>query len=225
MTFRRSVLRLRPIWLLVFLGLLLLGNGWNMAREKRSGRQRQPPFRDGDVVFQGSMAGQGAAIAQATRSPYTHCGIVFLEKGAPVVWEAVGPVKRTPWKEFVRRGAGGHYVVKRLSAPLDAPRIDALKERGGALMGRPYDIHFQPDDERIYCSELVQKMYRAAGIAVGREDRFCDMDLEAPIARELLVERFERKVPCESMVITPAALFRSPMLFTVDSVGVPPPIP
>ncbi|MBK8341036.1 MAG: hypothetical protein IPK99_14025 [Flavobacteriales bacterium] len=171
------------------------------------------------------MGGQGAAIAQATHSPYTHCGIVFMESGEPMVWEAVGPVKRTPWKEFMHHGQGDHYVVKRPRAPITPAEVAELKEAGSVMMGRPYDIHFQMDDERIYCSELVYKMYTAAGRTVGTLERFCDMDLEAPIAHEALVERFGGAVPCDSKVITPAALFRAAELVTVDSVGAPPRIP
>lgn len=225
MIFRTVFQCLRPLWLLCFCTLLVIGTGWRTTQEKKSGSSAAPAFRDGDIVFQGNMGGQGAAIAQATRSPYTHCGIVFIENGAPVVWEAVGPVKRTSWKEFVRHGTGGHYVVKRLKEPPDARRIDALKRSGEAMMGRPYDIWFQPDDERIYCSELVWKMYRDAGMVVAADERFCDMHLDAPIARTVLVERFGSRVPCESRVVTPAALFRSTLLLTIDSVGAPPAIP
>jgi hypothetical protein len=138
-----------------------------------------------------------------------------------VVWEAVGPVKRTPWREFVRQGEGGHYVVKRLSKPADAASLSTAMRTGEAMMGRPYDTHFQMDDATIYCSELVYKMYRAGGIEVGALERFCDMDLDAPIAHRVLVERFGSDIPCDSQVITPASLFRSPLLITVDSVGAP----
>ena len=78
------------------------------------------------------------------------------------------------------------------------------------------------DDASIYCSELVYKMYRAGGMEVGALERFCDMDLEAPIAHRVLVERFGDNVPCDAEVITPVSLFRSPLLITVDSVGAPP---
>jgi predicted outer membrane repeat protein len=38
-------------------------------------------LRDGDIVFTGSKAGQGAAISAATGSPITHCGVVFRKEG------------------------------------------------------------------------------------------------------------------------------------------------
>ena len=222
MDLHRALFRLRPLLLFCFFGLLLFGTAWSSAQVKKLTSSAPTDLRNGDIVFQSSMAGQGLAIAQATRSPYTHCGIVFIENGRPIVWEAVGPVKRTPWKEFVKHGDGGHYVVKRLREPLDPARMAVIVEAGESMMGRPYDIHFQMDDGNIYCSELVYKMYRATEIEVGDLERFCDMDLEAPIAHQVLVERFGDKVPCDAPVITPASLFRSPLLITVDSVGAPP---
>ena len=215
--------RLRPLWFLSFVVIIVTSTAWNSAQEKKS--RNAVTFHDGDIVFQSNMAGQGAAIAQATRSPYTHCGIVFIEDGAPVVWEAVGPVKRTPWKEFVRHGSGGHYVVKRMTAALNAQLIDAMKRKGEAMMGLPYDIHFQMDDTTVYCSELVYKMYATIGIEAGTLEDFCSMHLDAPIAHAVLVDRFGGDVPCGSQVITPASLFRWPLLHTVDSIGAPPAIP
>ena len=221
MEYRSDLPWVRFLPAIAFFAFLYAGTTWVSAQGKRT----RNALQDGDVVFQGNMGGQGAAIAQATRSPYTHCGIVFLENGVPMVWEAVGPVKRTPWKEFVHHGQGDHYVVKRPREAVTISEVAEMKKAGMAIMGRPYDIHFQMDDERIYCSELVYKMYTAVGRRIGALERFCDMDLEAPIAHEALVERFGGAVPCDAKVITPAALFRAAELVTVDSVGAPPRIP
>lgn len=183
-----------------------------------------PALQDGDIVFQCTDGPQCEAIAQATRSPYTHCGIVFLQQGTPYVWEAVGPVRKVPYTEWVHHGLNDHVVVKRLrdTAPLQGEHLLAMKAEGEREMGRPYDIYFDMDDERIYCSELVQKIYqRGAGIEVGEVERFRDMDLTGEAARHILDERFGTAIPADRQVVTPAALFRSPLLVTVDSVGAP----
>ncbi|HEX2617884.1 MAG TPA: YiiX/YebB-like N1pC/P60 family cysteine hydrolase [Flavobacteriales bacterium] len=183
-----------------------------------------PALQDGDIVFQCTNGPQCEAIAQATRSPYTHCGIVFLQDGKPFVWEAVGPVRKVPYPEWVRHGVKGHVVVKRLrdTALLDQARVEAMKAEGEREMGRPYDIYFDMDDERIYCSELVQKVYeRGAGLHIGAVERFRDMDLTGEAARHILDARFGTAIPADREVVTPAALFRSPLLLTVDSVGSP----
>jgi hypothetical protein len=187
-----------------------------------------PELRDGDIVFQYSGSMQCPAIAQATHSPYTHCGIVFLEKGTPVVWEAVGPVRKVPMSEWVHHGVGGHYVVKRLkdTTPLTSAHVASMKAEGEREMGRPYDIYFSLDEENIYCSELVWKIYtRGAELEVGRLERFGDMDFTGNEARRVLRDRFGEAFPADQQVISPASLFRSSLLVTIDSVGAPPPIP
>lgn len=80
-----------------------------------------PALQDGDIVFQCTDGPQCEAIAQATRSPYTHCGIVFLQDGAPFVWEAVGPVRKLPYADWVRHGLGGHVVVSASAIPRCSP--------------------------------------------------------------------------------------------------------
>ena len=46
--------------------------------------------RDGDVIFQTSRSSQSQAIQLATKSPYSHMGIVYVGEGAEaLVFEAV----------------------------------------------------------------------------------------------------------------------------------------
>lgn len=191
----------------------------------RSKRTDHSALQDGDIVFQYSGSVQCPAIAQATHSPFTHCGIVFIEQDRPMVWEAVGPVKRTPYEEWVRHGVNGFTVVRRLKdrSVLTPANLAAMRAEGEREMGRPYDIHFNMDDERIYCSELVWKIFhRGAHLDVGRVERFGDMDFTGPDARRVLKDRFGDHFPADQEVITPAALYASPLLMTVDSMGAPP---
>ncbi|HZF99362.1 MAG TPA: YiiX/YebB-like N1pC/P60 family cysteine hydrolase, partial [Chitinophagales bacterium] len=67
-------------------------------------------LRDGDIVFNTSNSTQSRAIQYATKSSYSHCGIVFFENGKPFVYEAVQPVSKTPLSEWTTN----HYVAKRL---------------------------------------------------------------------------------------------------------------
>ncbi|TAD92964.1 MAG: peptidoglycan peptidase, partial [Bacteroidetes bacterium] len=85
------------------------------TRPKVQVKERKIPIQNGDIIFQISLSGQGKAIALATKSAYTHCGIVFeQEKGKFAVLEAIQPVTITPLKDWIARGDKGHYVLKRL---------------------------------------------------------------------------------------------------------------
>ncbi len=40
-------------------------------------------LRNGDIIFQTSRSGQSLPIQLATRSPWSHCGIVYVKDGKP----------------------------------------------------------------------------------------------------------------------------------------------
>ncbi len=121
-----------------------------------------PAVRDGDLIFQTSRSSQSVAIQRATGSPYSHMGLVFVRDGTPYVFEAVATVRFTPLDRWIARGAGQHFVVKRLrnaDTVLDAAGISRLRTAALRFAGRPYDLTFEWSDDRIYCSELVWKAY------------------------------------------------------------------
>jgi len=53
-------------------------------------------LRDGDIIFQTSRSEQSFAIQKATRSQYSHMGIVFFRNGSSHVYEAINTVQYTP---------------------------------------------------------------------------------------------------------------------------------
>jgi hypothetical protein len=170
-------------------------------------------LRDGDVIFHQSRSAQSRAIQLATKSPYSHMGLLFSRNGRWFVYEAVGPVKFTPLDEWTARGNGGHFVVKRLRAAVPVARMRTVSER---YHGKPYDFYFEWSDQRIYCSELVWKVYKeAAGVEVGRLQRLRDFDLSSPEVRRKLAERYGRRIPLDEPVISPAAMFESDKLIEV----------
>lgn len=169
--------------------------------------------RDGDIIFQTSQSSQSQAIQLATRSPYSHVGIVYLNNGEPYVFEAVQPVKSTPLAAWISQGEGGKYVVKRLrdsERQLTPERLEAMKAVGEQMRGLDYDPYFEWSDERIYCSELVWKVYKlGAGIEVGQLERIDSFDLTHELVRAKIRERFPNGIPADEIVISPAAIFEA----------------
>jgi hypothetical protein len=184
------------------------------------GAQAAPDVRDGDIVFQTSHSSQSAAIQRATHSPYSHMGMVLHRNGKPYVLEAVGPVKYTPLAEWIARGVGGKCVVKRLSdvRVMTPQAVKKLREAAQSLEGKPYDLAFAWSDDRVYCSELVWKLYdRALGIDIGQLQPLRTLDLSDPVVRAKLHERYGKNLPLEEPVITPAAMFNAGVLETVPA--------
>jgi len=175
------------------------------------GSSTSAQFRDGDLIFQTSLSEQNIAIQRATHSKYSHMGIIFFQNGSPYVYEAVATVRHTPLKEWIARGEGGHYVVKRLrdSERLLTPEAVAkLRKAAAGFHGKPYDPTFEWSDERMYCSELVWKIYdRGLGIQVGKLRKLRDFDLSDPLVKAKIKERYGDQVPLDETVISPGDMF------------------
>ena len=179
-----------------------------------------PALHDGDIIFQTSRSSQSLAIQRATGSPYSHMGIIFIRDGRPFVFEAVATVRYTPLESWIARGQGRHYVVKRLKdgeRVLDSNGRAELRGATSQFRGRPYDLTFEWSDDRIYCSELVWKVYdRALNIHVGELQRLKDFNLSDPVVKAKMHQRYGKHIPLNEPVISPAAMFRSPLLVTVE---------
>jgi hypothetical protein len=175
--------------------------------------------RDGDIVFHTSRSSQSLAIQLATKSPYSHMGIVYVRDGEPFVFEAVQPVKLTPLDEWTGRGERGHFVAKRLrdaDVRLTADTLRKMRAAGNDLLGKDYDPYFEWSDERIYCSELVWKVFeRGAGIELGELQTIAAFDLSHPAVQAKVRERYGDRVPLDEIVVSPAAIFDASELETV----------
>ena len=177
-------------------------------------------FQNGDIIFQTSRSSQSKAIQLATKSKYSHCGIIFKEGDNFYVYEAVEPVKQTKLKEWINNGEGQHYVVKRLKNAdiiLTNEVLKKMKKIGISFKGKNYDRFFEWSDDKIYCSELIWKIYkRATGIEIGNLQKLGSFDLNNKIVKENLKNRYRNNIPMNEFVISPEAIFNSDQLITVN---------
>ena len=178
-------------------------------------------FQNGDIIFQISQSAQSKAIQIATKSKYSHMGIIYKENDKYFVYEAVQPVKLTALEAWINRGKNKHFVVKRL---IDADRIltteilSKMKNVGNKYLNKKYDLYFEWSDDRIYCSELVWKIYNeAVEIEIGKLEFIEEFDLSHPAVKTKIKERFGDNFPKKELVISPARMFDSDLLETVYS--------
>lgn len=178
-------------------------------------------LRDGDIIFQSSTQGQSLAVQLATRSKWSHVGMLFEVNGQWMVIEAVGPVKFTSLRTWISHGEGQHYVIKRLvnaDEVLDERTTHALLRAAEEFKGTSYDFYFEWSDDRMYCSELVWKAYKKAlQLEIGSLAKLGEMDLSHPVVKQKLTERYGNDIPLDEWVITPGDVFDSPLLRTVVS--------
>ena len=177
----------------------------------------QSDWRDGDIIFQTSRSAQSAAIQRATHSAYSHVGVIFIRDAKPYVFEAVATVRYTPLAQWTARGAGGRYVVKRLKSGLTGAQVLKLRAAAQSFAGKPYDLYFEWSNDRIYCSELVWKMYsRAIDIELGQLQKLREFDLEDPAVKSSMRARYGTHVPLDEPVISPAAIYDSQLLTAIS---------
>lgn len=218
---KKAIITISILFILLIAGLSLKKKLYNSTSKEIQSLILKEEIHDGDIIFQVSLSSQSKAIQRATKSKYSHCGIIYKDKGKYYVYEAVQPVKLTPLKNWIARGKGEHFVVKRLRDAdkiLTPVNLAKMKKEGEKFRGRSYDLTFEWSDDKIYCSELIWKIYkRATGLEVGKLQTLGEFDLTSDIVREKLKERYGNKLPKDEIVISPASIYESDLLITVAS--------
>lgn len=212
---------MQKVLLFVLLGLLTSLSIVSYQKFNPIKQEDIQKIQNGDIIFHVSLSGQGKAIQLATKSKYTHCGIIYEENGNFWVYEAIQPVQKTPLKEWIQRGDKQHYVIKRLknaSNVLIPEVLQKMKDYGKTFQGKNYDIYFSWSDDRIYCSELVWKIYyKITGIQIGKLQKLREFDLTSSEVKQKMQERYGNNIPFDEDVISPASIFHSELLTTIIS--------
>ena len=110
--------------------MLLSSSGYSFSAEYKA--------QDGDIIFQSSRSSQSIAIQRATKSKYSHMGIVYIRNGEAFVYETIEPVMLTPFGDWVARGDGGKGKGALAGVALGAGRGGGrlLRRRGRGFGGR-----------------------------------------------------------------------------------------
>lgn len=171
----------------------------------------------GDIIFQTSKSSQSLAIQKATNSPYSHMGIILFKNNKPYVYEASNIVKFTPLQTWIEQGISNKYVIKRTEKPLNNEQKNKLYQQAMRYKAKPYDLAFSWSDDKIYCSELVWKIYyHGIDLKVGKLQKLKEFELNSKEVKLKMIERYGRNIPFNETVISPKAIFDSSLLITVD---------
>lgn len=170
-----------------------------------------PELRSGDLVFHRSTSAQARLLEVVTGSPLGHVGVVVIRADGPWVLEAVEPVSLTPLRAWAARAADGRIAIRRLRdadtvlTPETRERMVAL---GRSWLGKHYDARFAWTDDRLYCSELVYKLFRdGAGVELGAPHPLGDYDLSDPEVHAAAMQRFGGVVPTDALVVAPVDVY------------------
>ena len=176
-------------------------------------------IQDADIIFQTSESSQCEAVRIATNSKFSHCGIIYKINGDLFVFEAVQPVKLTPLSDWINHGKDHKFGVKRLKNAdkvLNEATLQKMKDYSQKFMGKEYDAYFDWTDTRIYCSELVWKIYKnGANIELSKLKELKDFNLTDKRVQKILKERYGNNIPLEEKVVAPSDLVDSDLLKTI----------
>ena len=196
--------------ILILIGILFLSFN---CKEKNV---QNTTFQNGDIIFQTSESKQCEAVRIATNSKFSHCGIIFIEDGKTYVYEAVQPVKMTLLEDWISQGKDSKYVVQRLKNANEILTTEVLKKMrtyGNTMNNKNYDIYFEWSDEKIYCSELVWKIYKnGANIELCKTKKLKDFNLKNPLVQNIMKERYGNNIPYDEAVVAPSQLYESSMV-------------
>lgn len=173
--------------------------------------------QEGDIVFQSLPHNPVIdAIEGCTKSPYSHCGIVVRNKRGWWVLEAIGPVQEGPLTRWIAQGRDRQFAVYRLKAE-HQPQVSAMIEAARKFLGRPYDIQYELDDAKIYCSELIYKAWLATtGEKMGETVKLGDLNWKP---HEPVIRTITNGLPLERVMITPRDLATAKQLEPVLPLG------
>jgi len=172
-------------------------------------------LQEGDILLQHLPAQLGSVIADVSNSLYSHCGIITYQNGEPYVIEAIGPVLYTHVNEWISRGESGMFTQLR-PKNISAKQIQNVIIESEKMLGRPYDIQYELDEEKIYCSELVYKAFiRGCNLEIGEKTTLGDLDWEP---HEMFIRHIAHgELPLDRVMITPESLAKSPNVKLVYS--------
>lgn len=187
------------------------------AKYQQSRTYNPYDLRSGDIVFQEGHGNQAVAVKAATDSRWSHVGIVFYRNDKPMVLEAVQPVKVTPLGKFIARNPESFYAMRLKDADhkINASTLRKAEQYGNSIIGKNYDGRFQWSDDRIYCSELVWKIYKhAANIELCKPRPFKSYNLTHPTVQKLVKARYgsASRLPLNELAVAPSDIARSKLL-------------
>ena len=177
------------------------GNFWGPSanQDRREGKLPKVPMtpvmtswqnwgkktlHNGDIVFRRGDARVlfgyfrfSRFVANADNSAFSHTGVVAIENGEPVVYDTTKMgVACQPFGVWILDNVGA-LGVKRLRPEHRGavPKVLAYCHKVFQQQV-PFDYELGPDDSKLYCVEMTEKAFRAAGVALSEPIALGDME-------------------------------------------------
>ncbi len=184
-----------------------------------------PVLKEGDILFRlsrtllaGGLVDFSQTIADATESDFSHASLVYRVTPDGIIIVDVSPVgiSRRYLADWYHEHTA-NVVVRRLRpeyqylVPLVLSEVDRLIAQDVL-----YDTKFMPDDDRFYCTEMVDHCFRATGHPLAERIRIKDFPNNGLVMYiGCAVGRIDMNNQAVVVGNDRIGLFSSPMLETV----------
>ncbi len=151
----------------------------------------------GDILLQPLHCYACNLIEAQTQSEYSHIGVVIKKENQEVfVAEAFGKVKVVSFDEFNKKTQKGLRIEVLRPRYVHSEIYATYREH---FDSKPYDSNFLWSDDKIYCSELVQKLFHQLNMTVPKAK-----PMTFDINRALWDKYFRGNTPEGHLGISPA---------------------
>lgn len=165
-------------------------------------------LQPGDLLFYSDAGGMGDAIKESTGC-YTHVALVVEVGDTAWIIDATQRygVSRRHFQRQPESSMKPYPDVYRLAVPFDTAAVIA---RATALIGKPYDDAFLPDNDAYYCSELIQAAF--GNLFPSKPMNWRDTNGKLPKYWKKHFKKLKMKVPEGVPGTNPTDMSRSPLL-------------
>ena len=166
-------------------------------------------LQHGDLIFHKSQSPQSKAIFEATGSEWSHVGILVKNKNTWYVVEARNGIETTGLQNFINRGKNKEFKILRSPDYKDSTMRTRLHNTLRTYRGKKYDIYFEFNNSKIYCSELTYKVMKTVtGKEIGTVNKMKELRLDGPYVKELIKRRLTdlgKELNPNEPIITPVS--------------------
>ena len=204
----------------ILVAISLIGSFASADISNQKCKEIEAQLREGDIAFINVDTWLYRKVAAATKSWTTHVGIVLKEKDKWIVAESSIPFsKKTPFCKFIQHTSHDQYSIRRIGHTEFAMKeMEQIKSLVNANMGRFYDLYFNYDSPRLFCSKFVYDLIKdTTGMEIGQVETLDNIRKNNPTGDTTFWEYwFLGNVPWQQRTITPQSMYEDAKLITIS---------
>jgi hypothetical protein len=120
-------------------------------------------FKNGDVIFIKNKKTKVHSLIPNGKTKFNYVGVIFIEKGVPIVYHATEPLSNCNINEFIEMSEGKDFKVRRLYEQnlLTVDVIATMRSFAKAKLASHFDNNLTLNNDDLYNAEFVYKLYQS----------------------------------------------------------------